>query len=49
VLDAYARSDVVDVADDVRDWRLRILPPIGSQKADVKVDTHQPITLTDGV
>ena len=49
MLDANAPGDMVDVPDKVGERRLWNLLPISPQETDVKVDTHQPARLADGV
>ena len=49
MFDPNAPGDIVDMPDDVLERCVFILLTVGPQKANVKVDTHQPPSLADGV
>ena len=49
VSDADAPGNIVDVAYNFRNRRIRFPPPVFTQKSDVKVDPHNPVRFFDGI
>ncbi len=49
MLDPDTVDEVVDVADDGIDWRVRVSLSIFAQETDVKVHADQSVGITDGV